>query len=126
MSAQRWADVWTEAWPRADVEAISALYASSVKFWSHPFREPQDPAEYTGWAFADQDAAACRVGVPVVEGDRAAVDWWAIVTSSDGSIETLAGVSLLRFDESGLVVEQRDAWSSQAGRHDLPHWAPGA
>jgi len=29
----------------------------------------------------------------------------------DGGAEKLAGVSLLRFDADGLVVEQRDFWA---------------
>ena len=41
----------------------------------------------------------------------------------DGSEESLAGTSLLRFDASGLVVEQLDAWASEPGRRDLHHWA---
>jgi hypothetical protein len=64
--------------------------------------------------------------VPVVDGDRAAVDWWAVVTLRDGSVETLAGTSLLRFADDGLVAEQRDVWATHAGRHELPYWAPGA
>ena len=54
---------------------------------------------------------------------RAAVDWWAVVTSVDGSVQSLAGISLLRFDDTGLVVEQRDAWADLEGHHDLAHWA---
>jgi hypothetical protein len=75
------------------------------------------------WAFADQAAAECRFGEPVVSGTRAAVDWWAAITSMDRSIETVAGTSLLRFDAAGLVVEQRDAWASEPGRHELLDWA---
>jgi hypothetical protein len=75
------------------------------------------------WAFADQAAADCRFGAPVVSGERAAVDWWAAITAKDGSVETVAGTSLLRFDGNGLVVEQRDAWSGETGRHELSSWA---
>ncbi len=59
----------------------------------------------------------------MVDGARAAVDWWAVVTSADGSVQSLAGTSLLRFDSEGLVVEQRDAWADADGRVDLPAWA---
>jgi hypothetical protein len=93
-------------------------------FYSHPFRDRQGPAEYTAWAFADQGAAECRFGEPVVDGARAAVDWWAVVTAKDGSLQSLAGTSLLRFDANGLVVEQRDAWAEREGHHDVPVWAP--
>jgi len=52
------------------------------------------------------------------------VDWWAVVTSADGSVQSLAGTSLLRFDAQGLVVEQRDAWADADGRIELPARAP--
>jgi hypothetical protein len=100
------------------------LYAPDATFYSHPFRAPQGPAEYAAWAFADQQAAQCRFGEPVVDGARAAVDWWAVVTSIDGSLQSLAGTSLLRFDDDGRVVEQRDAWADADGHHELPAWAP--
>lgn len=75
------------------------------------------------WAFEDQRSAECRFGEPVVDGARAAVDWWGVITSSDGSVQSLAGTSLLRFDDDGLVVEQRDAWSDVDGYRELPDWA---
>ena len=102
---------------------IAALYASGATFYSHPFRALQGPAEYVAWAFADQQAAECRFGEPIVDGTRAAVDWWAVVTSTDGSAQSLAGTSLLRFDAEGLVVEQRDAWADADARVELPAWA---
>ena len=118
--------MWERAWPAADVDAIAALYAEDAVFYSHPFRERQGPAEYVAWAFDDQDSAECRFGEPIADGHRAAVDWWAVVASKDGSRQSLAGTSLLRFDTAGLVVEQRDAWAELDGRHDPPDWAPAA
>ena len=44
------------------------------------------------------------------DGDRAAVPWNAQTMLTDGGTEDLVGVSLLRFDPEGLVVEQRDIW----------------
>jgi hypothetical protein len=75
------------------------------------------------WAFEDQESAECRFGEPVVDGARAAVDWWGVIRAPDGTVQSLAGTSLLRFDDDGLVVEQRDAWAEQEGHHDLPDWA---
>ena len=122
-AARRWADVWARAWPLADVEAIAALYADDAAFHSHPFRDRQAPAEYVAWAFGEQAAAECRFGEPVAAGDRAAVDWWAVITDRDGSAQTVAGTSLLRFDPDGLVVEQRDVWADADGSIELPAWA---
>ena len=122
-AARRWVDTWERAWPAADVDVIAALYSPQALFHSHPFRANEKPQDYVRWAFSDQREAECRFGDPLVDGDRAAVDWFAVVTSLDGSVETLAGTSLLRFDAGGLVVEQRDAWAGEPGRRDLAPWA---
>jgi ketosteroid isomerase-like protein len=122
-AARRWVDVWERGWPVADVDSIAALYADDAVFYSHPFRDRQAPAEYVGWAFEEQAAADCRFGEPVAAGDRAAVDWWAVITDRDGREQTVAGTSLLRFGSDGLVVEQRDAWAEEPGRRELPDWA---
>jgi SnoaL-like domain len=108
------------------VDAIAALYADDAVFYSHPFRAREVPREYVAWAFADQAAAECRFGEPVVDGSRAAVDWWAAVTGRDGAVQSLAGTSLLHFDEAGLVVEQRDAWGFEDALRDSPDWATRA
>jgi hypothetical protein len=70
-------------------------------------------------------SAECRFGEPVVDGDRAAVEWWGAITTRSGEVETIPGVSLLRFDDEGLVVEQRDVWASEVRAKPIavPHWA---
>jgi SnoaL-like domain len=123
LAAKRWAEIWERAWPAADVDAIDALYRDGAVFYSHPFRNRQAPRDYVTWAFSDQAQAECRFGEPTVEGDRAAVDWWAVMTTEDGSVESIAGTSLLRFDAEGLVVEQRDVWAVEPGRRELADWA---
>jgi ketosteroid isomerase-like protein len=122
-AARRWADTWADAWPAADVDAVSALYADGAVFYSAPFRDRQAPRDYVTWAFAEQAEAECRFGEPLVSGDKAAVDWWAVMTSKDGAVESIAGTSLLRFGAAGLVVEQRDVWAIEPGHRELPHWA---
>jgi hypothetical protein len=122
-AARAWADGWSRAWPVGDVATVASLYADDAVFFSHPFREAQAPAEYATWAFADQARAECRFGSPVAAGGRAAVDWWAVIEATDGSEETVVGTSLLRFRPDGLVVEQRDVWAAEPGRHQLVAWA---
>lgn len=120
--ARRWIDVWSAAWAAHDVDAIAALYAPGCAFVSHPFREPEDPRAYLERAFADEDEVDCRFGRPRVDGDRASVEYWARIRS-DGRDLTLAGVTLLRFDRDGLVVEHRDYWALEDGRREpAPGW----
>ena len=114
-AARSWADEWERGWREHDSRRIAALYADGAVFRSAPFREPQDPQAYAEWAFADEEAVECRFGEPIVAGDRAVVEYWAVITAR-GKEETLAGVALLRFGPDGRVVEQHDYWEMVDGR----------
>jgi len=116
-------EVWARGWQAGDVDAVARLYTDDTVFYSHPFRDRQSPRDYVAWAFADQAEAECRFGEPIVEGDRAAVDWWAAITAPGGSVQSIAGTSMLRFGDDGLVVEQRDAWAAVPERRDISDWA---
>ena len=110
-AAERWRRTLARGWHSHDAAAILELYAEEAFFRSHPFRDPQPPPDYIGPTLAAEAWTDCEFGKPVVDGDRAAVEWSAEVRLKDGSAEKLAGVSLLRFDADGLVVEQRDFWA---------------
>ena len=111
-AAERWREVWERGWRAHDADEILGLYASEAYFQSHPFRQAQTPRDYIEPTLADEDSTECDFGEPIVDGHRAAVEWSATTRLKDGGIEKLAGVSLLRFDAEGLVVEQRDFWAS--------------
>ncbi len=127
-AAKRWAETWHDGWEQFDTEAIVALYAPDVVFSSAPFREPyQGPAgvrRYLGSAFGAEEEVRVHMAAPVVDGDRAAVSWWASLRE-EGADATLAGTSVLRFDGSGLVVEQWDSWNVAGERREPPvGWGP--
>jgi hypothetical protein len=107
-AAQRWAEVWERGWPGHDVAAISALYAEGAFLQRHPFRDPEPG--YRACTFAEGESVECRFGVPIVDGDQAAVPS-AQTRLTDGATEDLAGVSLLRFEADGLDLEERDFWN---------------
>jgi hypothetical protein len=119
LAAQRWADTWATAWMAKDAEAVASLYAEGAAFRSQPFRELQHPRAYAEWAFSEQHDAECWFGTPLVDGNRATVEYWAVV-SFEGRDETIAGITVIRFDDDGFVAEQRDYWNAQDGRHELP------
>jgi hypothetical protein len=110
-AAERWRDVWAHGWRSGEARDILALYADRAYFQSHPFHDAVAPADYIVPTIAEEESAVCEFGEPIVDGDRAAVEWSAETKLKDGGAEKLAGVSLLRFDEDGLVVEQRDFWA---------------
>ena len=120
---RRWAEGYQRAWEADDPDAAAALYAPDCVFRSAPFRDPEPPVEYTTRIFPEAEARDVHFGEPVEEGDRAAVEWWATLVTPDGRAQALAGCSMLRFDDEGLVVEARDYWHVQPGRRDpFPGW----
>lgn len=111
-AAERWRDTWERGWRVHEADEIVALYAEGAYFQSHPFRDAQAPRDYIEPTLDEEESAECEFGGPIVDGDRAAVEWSAETKLKDGGRERLAGVSLLRFDGDGLVIEQRDFWAS--------------
>jgi hypothetical protein len=115
-AARAWVEGWARGWESGDADEIGALYARNAVFRSHPFREPERSArDYALRAFADEELVECRFGDPVVQGDRAIVEYWAILAAG-GNEETLAGIAVIQFGPDGLVVEQRDYWAMEPGR----------
>jgi hypothetical protein len=99
---------------------IAARYAPDGSFRSQPFRAttsgPAAAAEYARQAFEEEASASFVFGEPIVGDDgRAAVEYRAVITNNDGSLSTLAGVTLLRFDGEGLVTDHRDYWAMTDG-----------
>jgi hypothetical protein len=125
-AARRWAETWTRAWPERDTEAIAALYADSASYRALAFREPDlglaGVRGYLDRNFAVETEIECSFGEPIVAGDRAAVEWWGSWIEG-GTEQTLAGVTVLRFDDAGKVVDHRDYWNEVERRAPpYPDW----
>ncbi len=126
-AANRWRDAWLRSWPVRDAQAITATYAPEHVYRSHPLRDPEGGGVlgFVTRAFADEEPGTeCWFGEPIVDGDRAAMQYWAILNEVGSGTQTLSGVSVLRFRADGLVVEHTDYWAMQPGRLELPSgWA---
>jgi ketosteroid isomerase-like protein len=123
-AARAWVEAWRRAWPAKDPGPLAAVYADEVVFRSQPFRElhlgREGVLDYASWAFADQEEfGGCWFGTPAVSGDRATVEYWAILVEQGREV-TIAGVALLRFDDDGRVRAQRDYWSLEQGAREPP------
>ena len=122
-AARRWAETWQRAWEALDADAVVALYAPDAVVTTQPFRESERGIDairgYIAGAFAEETAVRAWVGTPMVDGDRASVEWWAALTEA-GEDVSLAGTSTLRFDANGLVTEQRDSWNLAPSRREPP------
>ncbi|MEN3341420.1 MAG: hypothetical protein V7644_824 [Actinomycetota bacterium] len=122
-AARLWVEGWSRGWRAHDPEPIAARYSAGAVFVSHPFREPlggRDGAyEYARQAFSAEDTAEFRFAEPIVCGRRAAVEYWAVLTSG-GREQTLAGTTVLHFDDDGLVDRHCDYWALEGGARQPP------
>jgi hypothetical protein len=122
-AARGWADTWSRAWPQRDAEAIAALYADTVVYRSPAFREPDlglaGVRRYLAEQLPAEHNIECWFGQPIVSGARAAVEWWASWTEQ-GQELSYAGVTVLRFDGGGQVVEHRD-YDNHIERREPPY-----
>jgi ketosteroid isomerase-like protein len=120
-----WLGRYERAWRAGDVEAIEALFTPDCDCRSHPFRAPDDIFEYTRkWFDAEEDVEP-SFGEPVVDGDRAAVEYWAPMRE-DGLELTLAGCVMLRFAPDGRCSQLRDYWVTAPERQQPPPAGWGA
>jgi hypothetical protein len=122
-AARAWADAWERCWRALDAELLQPVYTPDAVHRSHPFREPGNPIEYARWALGEEEGEPeVWVGDPIVAGDRAAIEWWAVVIEN-GKLISLAGTSIIRFDEDGRAIEQNDYWGQAEGRTPpFPGW----
>ncbi len=129
-AAEVWARTWKHAWEALDVEAIVALYGADAVLSTEPFRKPyrgrDGVRDYVSRVFGEEESPEVHVGAPIVDGERAAVPWWASLRE-EGVDTTLTGTSVLRFDTEGQVVEQWDTWNLARERRPPPtDWSPFA
>jgi hypothetical protein len=118
IAARNWIDGWLRAWPARDVEGIASMYVDGAVYSSHPFRPPDTARSYLERAFGEEDLVQAWFGEPVVSGDRAAIEYWAILRGA--SELTIAGASFLHFDAEGRVTDHRDYWVEFEGRREPP------
>jgi hypothetical protein len=125
-AVRNWARTWARGWATHDAELIASLYEDTAVFRSQPFRDPQDPGAYAQWAFEDEESAEVWFAEPVVDGDRALVEWWAISHGTDAGATTLAGAASLWFGGDGRVRRQLDYWNQAEDTAQPPPegWGP--
>jgi nuclear transport factor 2 (NTF2) superfamily protein len=123
LTVDEWIDGYRAAWENRDPDAAAALFTQDASYRETPYSEPDRGRDgvraYWARVTSTQEDVKLLTGTPVIEGDRAAVEWW--VTLLNGGVEvTLAGEFLLRFDENGLCRELREYWHFSEGRLTPP------
>lgn len=120
---QDWLDGYSRAWEGRDPDAAAALFSPDAVYREQPYEDPyrgrDGVREYWARVTATQSDVRVRWGQAVVDGSRAAVEWW-VTLRNEGVEATLAGEFLLAFDESGLVRELREYWHFRPGTVEPP------
>jgi uncharacterized protein (TIGR02246 family) len=119
-AAKDWAEAYERAWRAGDGAAAGALYAEDCDFRSSPLRGREDARAYMVRVFAEAAAREVWFGAPIEDGDRAAIEYWALLVEPDGAESTLAGCHVVRFRDDGLVVEAQDYWHVEPGHRPPP------
>ena len=119
----RWIRNYTKAWLKKDAKAITSLFTEDAAYHSHPFRPVNQGwksiLDYTLGALDVGQVYEVRFGKPVVEGSRAAVEYWTTMKEKVEDV-TLAGCIMLHFAKNGLCKELRDYWVLQTGKQQAP------
>jgi hypothetical protein len=119
----RWIRNYTKAWLKKDAKAIASLFTEDATYQSHPFRPisqgRKSILDYTLGALDVGQVYEVRFGKPVVEGSRAAVEYWTTMKEKLNDV-TLAGCIMLHFAKNGLCRELHDHWVLQTGKLQAP------
>jgi hypothetical protein len=123
LNVQLWIEAYGRAWRERDADAVAAIFTEDAVYRSSPFREPHVGSDsiraYWERVTSGQEKLDLRFGSPVVEGNRAAVEWWAIVREA-GAETTYPGILMLTFGPDGRCEELRECWHERPGRIE-PH-----
>ena len=122
-AVRAWLEGYRRAWVRRDPDAVIRLFTPDAVYQEQPFQ----PA-YVGraairgyWATvtATQSDIQLRYGTPVVDGNRAAVEWWVNMRNGGAEV-TLTGEFMLAFARNGLCRSLREYWFFAEGRQSPP------
>jgi ketosteroid isomerase-like protein len=123
MDIRTWIEAYGRAWRERDADAVVAIFTEDAVYRSSPFREPHVGSggirAYWERVTSAQENLDLRFGTPVMAGNRAAVEWWAVI-EEHGEETTYPGILMLRFAPDGRCEELRECWHERAGRID-PH-----
>jgi ketosteroid isomerase-like protein len=113
-SARKWLEAYAKAWRERDAEGAARLFTPDAVYRSSPFRDPHvgtdGVREYWTRATRDQRNLDLKLGAPIVEGDKVAVEWWAVMDLEGSPAGTLPGSLYLIFAPDGRCRELREYW----------------
>lgn len=118
-----WAEAYRVAWETCDDGAAAALFTEDATYRSNIYEDPHRGRDGVAGYWRDvtstQAGVTVQVGTPLVDGDRAVVEFWTTM-DNEGTPVTLAGSLLLDFDDAGSCIALREYWNFTTGTHSPP------
>jgi len=119
-------DAWVEelrrGWSAGEPEAIGKLFTQTVVYRTSPFEEPlvgrDTVVAYWQEELGDVAEAVVDFSSPLIDEDKVAVEWWAVVTRG-GSVTTDSGALVLEFTGS-LCARLQEYWMLRDGAIEAP------
>jgi len=100
-------------WERWDVSAWVDLFTDEIVYVDHPTQKTvvgkSALASYIRGEAAEQGEVSVRMGLPVIDGDHVAAEFWVTGTSA-GEAKTLAGGFIARLAPDGRCSYFREYW----------------
>lgn len=120
---ERWIAEFLRCWRESDAEGVVGLFTPDAIYRSGPFRPAAhgSAAIRAYWIRSTGAQRQIRVvaGEPVIEGNRAAVEWWASWTE-EGRPVTLPGCMVVRLTLEGRCEELREYWQFEQAERPVP------
>lgn len=102
MQIESWVEALRSAWEQRDPTRIGALFTEEAAYQPQPFGKSLHGREaiiaYWSEELGTQEQIEVTMGRPLVDGDRVAVEWWAVLTSQRRQT-TDCGALLLEFED---------------------------
>jgi uncharacterized protein (TIGR02246 family) len=119
----QWAARYARAWVEMDPDAAADLFTEDATYRSFIFDEPHVGRNgiraYWTEVTATQAQIQVTMGRPIVDGPRAAVEFWTTMENS-GEEVTLVGCLLLTFDADGKCRSLNEYYEFAQGLLDPP------
>ena len=114
-------DAWIEelrrGWSAGEPDAIGKLFSETVVYRASPFEEPLVGRDRVVAHWREElsgvNKALVDFSFPLIDGDRVAVEWWAVVTRG-GIVTTDSGALVLEFTGS-LCSRLHEYWMLRDG-----------
>lgn len=117
-----WVEQLRLAWENGDPVRAASLFANEAVYQNHPFRPPlrgrPEIELYWRTATGNQTDVAVTMGEPLLDGNRAVVEWWT-TTNEAGVESTDCGALMLTFDGESCQ-SLREYWNLAEGRIAAP------